>query len=57
MTIKWCLFFYLEAEFIFNILGGQGTMDAFYLGKAVRALKLNPSLDTLEKLGMTKKEG
>lgn len=32
-------------------------MDSTQLGDALRALNLNPSLDTLEKLGAAAKEG
>ncbi|XP_019874676.2 myosin light chain alkali-like [Aethina tumida] len=46
-----------DAEFAYNVYGSKGVMDAFYLPKLVRCLNLNPSLETLEKLGATKKEG
>ncbi|CAH0553435.1 unnamed protein product [Brassicogethes aeneus] len=44
-------------EFAFNVYGSQGILDCFYLGKLCRVLNLNPSLETLEKHGATKKEG
>lgn len=36
---------------------GTSTIDAVNLGDALRALNLNPTLATIEKLGGTKKKG
>jgi len=36
---------------------GGGKIDAFYLGEALRALNLNPTIALIEKLGGTKKTG
>lgn len=43
-----------KAKFAFSIYDFEGndTMDAYYLGDALRALNLNPTLAVLEKVGM-----
>ncbi|KAF6206799.1 hypothetical protein GE061_018035 [Apolygus lucorum] len=48
-----------KATFAFGIYDfeGVGTMDAFQLGNCLRALGLNPTAATVEKLGGTKKKG
>ncbi|MBW3974082.1 hypothetical protein, partial [Neisseria meningitidis] len=48
-----------RASFAFSIYDseGNGTMDAFEIGNAIRALGLNPTNATVEKLGGTKKKG
>jgi len=48
-----------RAEFIFSIYDdvGDNTIDAYFIGDALRALNLNPTLATIEKLGGTKKKG
>uniref|UniRef100_A0A0A9Y366 Myosin light chain alkali n=1 Tax=Lygus hesperus TaxID=30085 RepID=A0A0A9Y366_LYGHE len=48
-----------KATFAFGIYDfeGIGTMDAFQLGNCLRALGLNPTAATVEKLGGTKKKG
>jgi len=47
-----------RAKFVFDIYDfeGTGTMDAFNLGDALRALNLNPTVAAVEKLGGTKKK-
>ncbi|CAB0010565.1 unnamed protein product [Nesidiocoris tenuis] len=49
----------MKGTFAFGIYDfeGVGTMDAFYLGSCLRALNLNPTASTVEKLGGTKKKG
>lgn len=49
----------LGAEFVFSIYddAGDNTIDAFFIGDALRALNSNPTLATIEKLGGTKKKG
>lgn len=51
-------FLVLGAEFVFSIYDfeGNGTVDAVNLGDMLRALNLNPTLATVEKLGGTKKK-
>lgn len=46
------------ANFVFSIYDfeGCGTVDAVNLGDMLRALNLNPTLATIEKLGGTKKK-
>jgi len=46
-----------RVKFAFSIYDfeGNGTMDAFYIGDCLRALNLNPTLATIEKLGGTEK--
>ncbi|MCE2357196.1 hypothetical protein GPX91_09000, partial [Streptococcus thermophilus] len=46
-----------RVKFAFSIYDfeGNGTMDAFYIGDCLRALNLNPTLATVEKLGGTEK--
>ncbi|XP_012283526.1 myosin light chain alkali isoform X2 [Orussus abietinus] len=48
-----------KAEFAFSIYDTTGTnnIDAFDLGDVLRALNLNPTNATIEKLGGTKKRG
>ncbi|KAK4880943.1 hypothetical protein RN001_004262 [Aquatica leii] len=46
-----------DAEFAFKIYADDGALDATALGTVLRALNLNPSLESLEKLGATKKKG
>ncbi|RLU21090.1 hypothetical protein DMN91_007706 [Ooceraea biroi] len=48
-----------EAEFAFSIYDEDGTnvIDAVNLGNVLRALNLNPTNATIEKLGGTKKKG
>ncbi|KAB0790604.1 hypothetical protein PPYR_05255 [Photinus pyralis] len=46
-----------DAEFAFDIYADDGVLDGTMLGKVLRALQLNPSLESLEKLGATKKKG
>ncbi|KAI4483959.1 hypothetical protein M0804_007415 [Polistes exclamans] len=48
-----------EAEFAFSIYDADGTnsIDAIDLGNVLRALNLNPTNATIEKLGGTKKRG
>jgi len=45
-----------KANFVFGIYDFQGndTMDAFFIGDALRALNLNPTLEQIEKLGGAK---
>lgn len=47
------------ANFVFSIYDFEGnqTADAVNLGDMLRALNLNPTLATIEKLGGTKKKG
>lgn len=47
------------AQFVFSIYDSDGTggIDAADLGGVLRALNLNPTLATIEKLGGTKKKG
>ncbi|KAF7267262.1 myosin light chain alkali isoform X1 [Rhynchophorus ferrugineus] len=47
-----------RANFVFSIYDfeGNGTVDAVNLGDMLRALNLNPTLATIEKLGGTKKK-
>ncbi|KAJ8935937.1 hypothetical protein NQ314_012558 [Rhamnusium bicolor] len=47
-----------RANFVFSIYDfeGNGTVDAVNLGDMLRALNLNPTLVTIEKLGGTKKK-
>jgi Ca2+-binding EF-hand superfamily protein len=47
------------AKFTFSVydMDGSGTVDAFYLGDALRAMNLNPTQAFIEKLGGTKKKG
>ncbi|KAJ3627179.1 hypothetical protein MTP99_014578 [Tenebrio molitor] len=47
-----------RANFVFSIYDfeGNGTVDAVNLGDMLRALNLNPTLATVEKLGGTKKK-
>lgn len=47
------------ANFVFSIydFDGNNTADAVNLGDMLRALNLNPTLATIEKLGGTKKKG
>ncbi|CAL4070451.1 unnamed protein product [Meganyctiphanes norvegica] len=42
-----------RVKFAFSIydFDGSGNMDAFYIGECLRALNLNPTLATIEKLG------
>ncbi|PBC27127.1 Myosin light chain alkali [Apis cerana cerana] len=49
----------LQAEFAFSIYDADGTnvIDATDLGNVLRALNLNPTNATIEKLGGTKKKG
>jgi len=46
-----------KASFAFSIYDqtGEGAVDAFYLGDLLRALDLNPTNASIEKLGGTKK--
>ncbi|XP_006558909.1 myosin light chain alkali isoform X1 [Apis mellifera] len=48
-----------KAEFAFSIYDADGTnvIDAIDLGNVLRALNLNPTNATIEKLGGTKKKG
>lgn len=48
-----------EAEFAFSIYDTDGsmTLDAVNLGDVLRALNLNPTNASIEKLGGTKKKG
>jgi len=48
-----------RAEFVFSIYddAGDNTIDAYFIGDALRALNSNPTLATIEKLGGTKKKG
>ncbi|KAF2887796.1 hypothetical protein ILUMI_18377, partial [Ignelater luminosus] len=46
-----------RAEFAFGIYADDGMLDGTQLGTVLRALNLNPSLESLEKLGATKKKG
>ncbi|XP_033339474.1 myosin light chain alkali isoform X1 [Megalopta genalis] len=48
-----------KAEFAFSIYDADGTnvIDAVDLGEVLRALNLNPTNATIEKLGGTKKKG
>ncbi|XP_034937552.1 myosin light chain alkali isoform X1 [Chelonus insularis] len=48
-----------RAEFCFSIYDADGTnvIDAFDLGNVLRALNLNPTNATIEKMGGTKKRG
>ncbi|XP_034247448.1 myosin light chain alkali isoform X2 [Thrips palmi] len=48
-----------RAQFVFSIYDtdGAGSVDACDLGGVFRALNLNPTLATIEKLGGTKKKG
>ncbi|XP_003696164.1 myosin light chain alkali isoform X1 [Apis florea] len=48
-----------KAEFAFSIYDADGTnvIDAIDLGNVLRALNLNPTNATIEKLGGTKKRG
>nr|ABM55658.1 myosin 1 light chain-like protein [Maconellicoccus hirsutus] len=47
-----------KVNFAFQIydLDGSGTVDAFYLGDLLRAVDLNPTNATIEKMGGTKKK-
>lgn len=47
------------ANLVFDVYDfvGTGTIDAANLADALRALNLNPTLVTIEKLGGTKKKG
>nr|CAH7741487.1 unnamed protein product [Callosobruchus chinensis] len=47
-----------RANFVFSIYDfeGNGTVDAVNLGDMLRALNLNPTLATIEKVGGTKKK-
>ncbi|XP_044756539.1 myosin light chain 1-like isoform X2 [Coccinella septempunctata] len=47
-----------RANFVFSIYDfeGNGTVDAVNLGDMLRALNLNPTLSTIEKVGGTKKK-
>ncbi|KAG5881858.1 Myosin light chain alkali [Gonioctena quinquepunctata] len=45
------------AEFIIQVFGSDKAIDGTELGQFIYCMGLNPSLDTLEKMGMTKKEG
>lgn len=47
------------ANLVFDVYDfvGTGTIDAVNLADALRALNLNPTLVTIEKLGGTKKKG
>lgn len=53
------LFCWKGAEFAFSIYDTDGTnvIDAVDLGNVLRALNLNPTNATIEKLGGTKKKG
>lgn len=46
-----------RAEFAFSIydMEGEDLVDAYYIGDALRALNLNPTLATIEKMGGTKR--
>lgn len=48
-----------RAKMVFDIYDFEGVqkMDAFYLGDALRALELSPTLAVVEKVGGTKKKG
>uniref|UniRef100_A0A1B6KHN1 Myosin light chain alkali n=1 Tax=Graphocephala atropunctata TaxID=36148 RepID=A0A1B6KHN1_9HEMI len=48
-----------RANLVFDVYDfvGTSTIDAVNLGDALRALNLNPTLATIEKLGGTKKKG
>lgn len=48
-----------RAKLVFDIYDFEGVqkLDAFYVGDALRALELNPTLAVIEKLGGTKKKG
>ena len=46
-----------KAHFAFDTYSGGGILDSTELGRCLRALDLNPSLDRLEKLGVSKKVG
>lgn len=52
-------FLSLGAKLVFDIYDFEGVqkLDAFYVGEALRALELNPTLAVIEKLGGTKKKG
>ena len=41
---------------VFDIMATKGSIDAFDLGDALRALNLNPTLAFIEKVGGTKKK-
>ncbi|XP_055603126.1 myosin light chain alkali isoform X2 [Uranotaenia lowii] len=45
-----------KAKFVFSVYDwdGSGSIDAFDIGNALRALNLNPTLDTIGKMGGTK---
>lgn len=46
------------ANFVWGIYDSTNEgVDAIYLGDILRALELNPTLATIEKLGGTKKKG
>jgi hypothetical protein len=45
-------------DFVWGIYDSTNEgIDAYYLGDLLRALELNPTLATIEKLGGTKKKG
>jgi len=48
-----------RGKFAFSIYDFEGNenMDMFYLGDALRALNLNPTIAQIEKMGGTKKKG
>lgn len=54
-----CVRYEIEAEFAFSIYDADGTnvIDCVDLGNVLRALNLNPTNATIEKLGGTKKKG
>ena len=48
-----------EAEFVFSVydMDGKGTIDACDIGNCLRSLNLNPTLETIGKMGGTQKRG
>jgi len=48
-----------KGKLVFDVydFDGSGKIDAFYLGDALRACNLNPTLAFIEKMGGTKKTG
>uniref|UniRef100_T1IUY5 EF-hand domain-containing protein n=1 Tax=Strigamia maritima TaxID=126957 RepID=T1IUY5_STRMM len=48
-----------KAKLVFDVYDfeGNGKIDSFYLGEALRATGLNPTIALIEKMGGTKKTG